>query len=302
MNYLCQYKNGATITIFAPYDCKNNCKFCVNKKDYKANKTFDLEQVGKSLIALHDITPSCDIVVTGGEPFADLGKLTQIVACVTMLNEENKTKDLPPHKLFINTTLPGKPEAILDFIYKFEQTITGLNVSRHVRPWVKAANDDILEKLAGYVQVRINTVILNSFDIYNYDAEVYDKYKNNPAVTGFQIREDYSKVNAMNLYTFSPIMKEFLWVHNGISETQIEQYFRTHLIFKNDFRWNLSVGEDISYHKTLPYSTVYCGNTNKEINDIIITPQGVILDDWNHYGQELNLDLYRKRILRPCSI
>ena len=26
-------KNGATVTIYAPYDCGNNCPFCVNKKD-----------------------------------------------------------------------------------------------------------------------------------------------------------------------------------------------------------------------------------------------------------------------------
>lgn len=302
MNYLCQYKNGATITIFAPYDCKNNCKFCVNKKDYKVNKKFDLTQVGKSLFALHNITPSCDVVITGGEPFADLDKLTQLLACIALVNEENKQKGIEPHKVFINTTLPGKPEAILKLINKFADIITGLNISRHVRPWVRACNDELIEQLYGIVDVRINTVILNSFDVYNYDTNVYDKYKNNPAVKGFQIREDYTKVNVMNLYKFSPIMREFMWVHNGVSESQLEQYFRTHLIFKNDFRWNLSIGENISYHKTLPYSCVYCGNTNKEINDIIITPQGKILDDWNHYGHELDLKLYEKRILRPCKL
>lgn len=302
MNYLCQYKNGATITIFAPYDCKNNCKFCVNKKDYKANKKFDLTEVGKSFFRLHNITPSCDVVITGGEPFADLDKLTQLLACVALVNEENKQKGIEPHKVFINTTLPGEPEAILKLINKFADTITGLNISRHVRPWVKVCNDDLFEKLEGMVEIRINTVITDKHDIYNYDKEVYDKYKYNRGVKGFQVREDYTTVNAMNLYQFSPLMKEFLWVREGIGEDRLEQYFHTHLIFKNDFRWNLAVGENISYHKTLPYSSIYCGNTNKEINDIIITPQGEILDDWNHYGHELNLKLYEKRILRPCKL
>lgn len=33
MKYISQYKNGATVTIFAPCDCKNNCPFCVNKEE-----------------------------------------------------------------------------------------------------------------------------------------------------------------------------------------------------------------------------------------------------------------------------
>lgn len=301
MNYLCQYKNGATITIFAPYDCKNNCKFCVNKKDYKTNRKFDLAQVAHSLFQLHDITPSCDIVITGGEPFADLDKLTQLLRAIAVINGENRYKGLDPHKVFINTTLPGDPEEIMNLINKFEKQIVGLNVSRHARPWVKVCNDDLIEKLEGIVEVRINTVITDNHDVYNYDKEVYDKYKNNRGVKSFQVREDYTTVDTMNLYQFSPLMKEFLWVREGIGEEQLEQYFRTHLIFGNDFRWNLAIGENISYHKTLPYSSIYCGSTNKEINDIIITPQGKILDDWNHYGQELDLDLYKRRILRPCQ-
>lgn len=52
--YYCQYKDGATITIFAPYDCNNNCPFCVNKKEYKENPTFDLDKVLESLEKLHN--------------------------------------------------------------------------------------------------------------------------------------------------------------------------------------------------------------------------------------------------------
>ena len=27
-------EGGATVTIFVPYDCKNNCPFCINKEEY----------------------------------------------------------------------------------------------------------------------------------------------------------------------------------------------------------------------------------------------------------------------------
>lgn len=44
---------------------------------------------------MDSITPKCDFVFTGGEPFADLDALQ------TMLDQ------IPPtHRIFINTTLP----------------------------------------------------------------------------------------------------------------------------------------------------------------------------------------------------
>ena len=27
-------EGGATVTIFVPYDCQNNCPFCINKEEY----------------------------------------------------------------------------------------------------------------------------------------------------------------------------------------------------------------------------------------------------------------------------
>lgn len=301
MNYLCQYKNGATITVFAPYDCGNHCPFCVNKADYKADKTFDLDAVGEALFTLHDITPSCDIVLTGGEPFADLSKLKILVQAVALLNAQNAQVDIPKHKLFINTTLPGDIYKNAEFINKFSDIITGLNVSRHPRPDVVKECDDKIFTLIENVDVRINSVIQDKYDTLIYMTNVYDRYRHYECVKGFQVREDYTQVNAMNLYEYSPIMRDFMLSCAGIGDASLDTYFKTHLIFKNDFRWNLQVNEDISYHKTLPYSVIYCGATNKEINDIIITPQGRILDDWNHYGSDLDLDLYKKRILRPVA-
>ena len=26
-------EGGATVTVFVPYDCNNNCPFCINKKE-----------------------------------------------------------------------------------------------------------------------------------------------------------------------------------------------------------------------------------------------------------------------------
>ena len=76
MGYSCQYKNGATITILVPYDCNNNCPFCVNKADYRDKyKNKDLDKVLDGMIKLDCITPNCDYVFSGGEPFANYKSL-----------------------------------------------------------------------------------------------------------------------------------------------------------------------------------------------------------------------------------
>ena len=36
-------EGGATVTVFVPYDCQNNCPFCINKKEYADCSGFSLE-------------------------------------------------------------------------------------------------------------------------------------------------------------------------------------------------------------------------------------------------------------------
>ena len=33
-------EGGATVTVFVPYDCQNNCPFCVNKEEYENMEGF----------------------------------------------------------------------------------------------------------------------------------------------------------------------------------------------------------------------------------------------------------------------
>lgn len=303
--YYCQYKDGATITIFAPYDCNNNCPFCVNKKEYKENPTFDLDKVLESLEKLHNITPRCDIVITGGEPFADVKKLKKILIKIWQLNKNS----LRPHKVFINTTLPlinGSYYPALDVIGEFKNTITGLNVSRHIKNYVDNGADGIFEFLNDITSVRINTVLNNTTEASDYIKVVYDRYKCYPAVKGFQVRDDYTQITESNLYIPSDEMIEFLYIHRLIDSPtmpEAKQFYNENMIYSNDFRWNVKINDKISYHRTLPYSCIegsdrfeewWC----KEINDIIINPRGEILDDWNEYGKLLNLEAYKNRIYR----
>ena len=42
-------EGGATVTVFVPYDCQNNCPFCVNKEEYKDMSDFSLEKICESI-------------------------------------------------------------------------------------------------------------------------------------------------------------------------------------------------------------------------------------------------------------
>ena len=182
-------EGGATVTVFVPYDCKNNCPFCINKEEYADMTGFSLEKICESIKKMDSITPNCDFVFTGGEPFADIEKL-QI-----MLDQIPTT-----HRVFINTTLPvsefTSEEDILAFAERNKHKITCINVSRHMQKYVVESNDDLLARLP--VPFRINCVLYK-----NYPAEklvpYMERFLKVPA-TSIQFRFDYTETTPENLY------------------------------------------------------------------------------------------------------
>ena len=143
-------EGGATVTIFVPYDCKNNCPFCINKEGYQDMTGFSLEKICESITIMDSITPKCDFVFTGGEPFAEIESLQKML-------------DLIPttHRVFINTTLPVSEitteDDIVAFTEKNKDKITCINVSRHMQHYVVESNDELLSRIA--VPFRINCVL-----------------------------------------------------------------------------------------------------------------------------------------------
>ena len=275
-------KNGATVTIFAPYDCGNNCPFCVNKKEYKENPNFNLAEVINSIVRMDWITPNCDYVITGGEPLADLDKFELLVLKIKELNLKGSN-----HKLFINTTLPIKKEDI-DRINKFKDTITCINISRHINKYVKECDDEFIRLLE--VPVRINCVLYTEKEAL-YANKLIDRFKDFENVTGIQFRDNYIGVGTNNLYNFYD--NERL---NNLLKVLGVKFDNTKIHF-NSFRWDYKVLETplVKFHRTMCYSKVRHSDS-VEINDVIINPRGDILDDWNEYGELLNLNEYMKGI------
>lgn len=280
-------KNGATVTIFAPYDCENHCPFCINKKDYQNNPTFDLNNVINSMKIMDEITPDCDFVVTGGEPFANLEALEEILDFIKILNAYSKCVGRKGHKVFINTTLPVKKYTrweIVDFINKHSGVITGLNVSRHIVPFVEECDDNIFYFIK--VPVRINCVLYGNLST-EYAPDLLKRFKEYECIIGYQFREDYTKVKIDNLFNYKNDTLTTLLIIFNIDFTDTK-------ITESTFRWNCEFLPGVSYHRTLPYSKIISDNfVDYEINDVIIDPRGKILDDWNDYGKELNLEMYK---------
>ena len=276
---------GATVTIFVPYDCGNHCPFCINKKEYADMTGFSVEDICDSIRTMDDITPQCDFVFTGGEPFADLGALQ------TMLDVIPRT-----HKVYINTTLPllhgVTEEDILAFAQKNRDKITCINVSRHLVKYVVESSDRLLAEMP--VPVRVNCVLFR-----DYPREQLVPYIRRIQALGrpIQFRFDYTDTTPDNLYDrdHDPIYHDLCQVarYTGLDGCRMRCGF--HFDFE---------GLELTYHKTLPYSTIVetgdDGVTYDILYDILIKQTGVLHSDWD--GTLLDVEAYRKVVFEPYDL
>ena len=134
-------EGGATVTIFVPYDCKNNCPFCINKQEYSDMSGFSIDRIMESIRIMDSITPKCDFVFTGGEPMANLESLQKMLDIIPTT-----------HRVFINTTFPVQNDYSADemiaFTEKNKDKITCFNISRHMQKYVEESPDEVLARIA----------------------------------------------------------------------------------------------------------------------------------------------------------
>ncbi len=278
-------EGGATVTVFVPYDCGNNCPFCINKKEYADMTGFSLENICHSIRVMDSITPRCDFVFTGGEPFADLRALQ------VMLDTIPAT-----HKVYINTTLPllgGVTEDdIVAFAQKNRDKITCINVSRHLVKYVQESGDELIARMP--VPVRINCVL---FRDYPGDRLVPYIERIAKLDRSIQFRFDYTDTTPENLYDrdHDRIYRDLCRVarYTGLDGCRMRCGF--HYDYK---------GLELTYHKTLPYSTVTetgeDGVTYDILYDILIKQTGEIHSDWT--GVKLDVEAYRKAVFEPYDL
>ena len=277
-------EGGATVTVFVPYDCKNNCPFCINKQEYKDKSGFSVEKICKSIRKLHRITPKCDFVFTGGEPLSDLDGLQVMMDCIPK-----------GHRVFINTTMPVSEhfpeEAIIEFTKRNQNKITCINVSRHMVHYVEESNDELLSKL--YVPVRVNCVLFKGYKHKNIKqfADRFGKFG-----IPIQFRADYTVTTLENLYKregdeiLSDLMANFEYL--GIDGCRIRCGYH----FNNN-------GQHIAYHRTLPYSTITeerDGVSYDILYDVLIKQNGDMHSDWTYVP--LDVEAYKNVTFEPYDL
>lgn len=280
-------EGGATVTIFVPYDCHNHCPFCINKGEYADLTGFSAENICRSIDQMDAITPECDFVFTGGEPLADLNALQ------SMLDHIPTT-----HKVYINTTLPvsecQSENDIVEFTRRNRDKITCINVSRHMQKYVVESNDALLSRLE--VPFRINCVLYKNYpkaDLVPY----LERFRKIPGAT-IQFRFDYTATTPENLYDEASDM--ILSDLKKISRYTGLDGCRMRCGFHFDYK-----GMELTYHKTLPYSTIVerdgrDGVTYDILYDILIKQNGDIHSDWD--GTKLDLDAYEKVVFEPYDL
>ncbi len=275
-------EGGATVTVFVPYDCNNHCPFCINKEEYGDMTGFSLEKICDSIHTMDAITPYCDFVFTGGEPMANLESLQIMLDCIPTT-----------HRVFINTTFPVQNEYSADDMIAFTERnkdkITCINISRHMKKYVEESPDEVIARIA--TRKRVNCVLYKNYPvdkIYEY-ADRFVKYG-----IPIQFRYDYTETTPENLYEQDndPILKDLKkhFEYKGLDGSRMRNGF--HFLYK---------GLHLTYHKTLPYSTIIeegdDGVTYAILYDILIKQNGDIHSDWT--GVLMDVDAYRHVVFEP---
>ena len=275
MNYMAGTK-GASVTIFVPYDCGNNCKFCINKKEYLNCEGFSDDKIIESIKIMDSITPECNMVFTGGEPMANIESLGKMIDAIPST-----------HKIFINTTFPAKTREEMiekaEFLNSIRDRLTYINISRHMHYRTVECSDELFEILK--VPFRINSVVYGKFtdeDMINF-VNRFKKYN-----TYIQFRKDYTVTTYDNLYN-----TEDDEIYQALNRCFTYDCDLSQELIRCGYKF-LDGDFEITYHKTLPKSTVTLGENTEFLTDILIKQDGRIESDWNDYAKPLDIESYRR--------
>ncbi len=277
-------EGGATVTVFVPYDCQNDCPFCVNKEEYSNPEGFSIEKICESIKVMDAITPYCDFVFTGGEPFSNLNSLQVLLDHVP-----------DTHKVYINTTFPvfatQTSDDMLDFCENNKDKITCINISRHLIKYVEESPDDLIARIP--VPIRVNCVLYQDYprDQLTDYMDRFNEYR-----IPIQFRFDYTDTTPENLYQeendhILKDLKEFCH-YTGLDGCRMRCGY--HFKYRD---------LDLTYHKTLPYSTIVESDgdiTYDILYDILIKQNGDIHGDWD--GKILDVDKYRNVTFEPYDL
>lgn len=290
-------RNNFALTVYVPYDCANNCKFCPSKAMYKKYKMADVESMKESIKKIASSKEIKDVVFTGGEPQYNMKLLRELVSAVPA------SKDI-----YINTTLPEKNlYEFVDFVNTYKQ-IKGVNISRHdisIEEDRKILNNVCSDDVIKFFNkpVKINVVLSNAINsvafeagLENFILKVCKRWEKFDNVT-VCFREDYTTMDEDFLHKLkNDTTKIFLDNMEYSGHSFCEVCDTMHFVYTSelnedtddDFDFSDDLNKiNVSYHRGLEHSCVKIDERNLIINDIIIFPDGTIGYDWDKKTEKI---------------
>lgn len=180
---------------------------------------------------------------------------------------------------------------MVEFLNRNREKITCVNVSRHLFPFVQESNDGIFSRLK--VPARINSVLFGAHPLEKLRAFIA-RFHSVP----IQFRSDYTTTTPENLYDErdDSILRDLRAL---LSQTRMEG-----CRIRCNYEFLDGETHVISYHRTLPYSTITetdsDGVTYDILYDILIKQNGALHSDWT--GVPLDVDAYRAVVYEPYDL
>lgn len=276
-------RDNLSLTVFVPWDCSKECSFCTTKRMYGDNTASLDEIIDKMTRTLDKFKDIQEVVISGGEPLADMEKLSKIIESIPFMV-----------KVYINTSMPILDSDGLRILRSLNYRINGFNVSRHLGHNYKGFYDfDQMRDIVYRPNIRINILLSQQLGLYNEFSRKMNDYILDIMQYSFfdiQLRADYNKTTR----AVSKVKSEFILEDE---QDATSEFLLKNTIFKSErsgcsvcrtlsLRYNIR-GNKISYHKGLP-STLVKRGPYVEVNDVIIFPDGTIRLDWN--GESVDLE------------
>jgi len=268
-------RSNLSATVFVPWDCSNNCKFCTTKAEYKNQSSFSLKKVIASVKKICK-TSVPEIVISGGEPLEEIEYLSQILSVIP------KTK-----RIFINTSMitDKHMDNASKIISRFK--ISGISISRHA-PIGSVKDKKLIKFIKGLeynrTKVRINCLVSDKTKI----EEIVDSWKKAKVDVDINLRADYRLITNENLKSMDLVFQKLYGLYSYVSTSGC-------LVCNTDvFSMDFKNEGKICYHRGLE-NTLIVIKDKTILNDIIIKQDGSIYVDWtckNKYVDSISNGLY----------
>lgn len=277
------------LTVFVPWDCGHHCPFCTTKAEYetkypaiKLDYFFERQKESLRRMLAYDFVN--EVVLTGGEPLADIGRLRELVDIVTGGRAGTR--------LYINTSLNLTDEqetAAIRYLNRVGSSkVDGISVSLPYADvsMMNARGYEALGRLIrvcgfkSYDWIRVNSVVRGCESAEQIRRFVKDIRRleggRGHGIWSINLRKDYTECDQSNLNDCNdPVMRTLM--------SMPDMPYKGHggcLVCRNDVFWpDDDAMHRVTYHRGTERSSLRFGDL-LVINDFVIKQDGEIRYDW----------------------